>query len=177
MGASSTVPRRDRILASAEREFARHGSAGARMDRIAAEAGVNKQLLFHYFGSKAGLHQAVVESVAVRLDLSATGRTPAERLRVLLAQLLLAAADYQTLLSADWRASAADRAAQIIKDGQRQGYYRDDVDPMALAKLITAASFGWPAVVGRAGDGAQDELLDSFGAFIATVVSDYCTWR
>ena len=48
------------ILAAALREFARVGPAGARVDRIAAEAGVNKRMLYHYFGNKAGLYQALL---------------------------------------------------------------------------------------------------------------------
>jgi AcrR family transcriptional regulator len=48
------------ILAAALREFARVGPAGARVDRIAAEAGVNKRMLYHYFGNKAGLYRALL---------------------------------------------------------------------------------------------------------------------
>jgi AcrR family transcriptional regulator len=48
------------ILEAALREFARVGPAGARVDRIAAEAGVNKRMLYHYFGNKAGLYRALL---------------------------------------------------------------------------------------------------------------------
>jgi TetR/AcrR family transcriptional regulator len=178
MDLPTVPPRRDRILAAAEREFAIHGSAGARMDRIAAGAGVNKQLLFHYFGSKAGLQRAVVESVAARLDLSASrGRTPAERLRELVALVLPAAAEYHALLPDEWRQGAAARAEKIIADGQRQGYFRDDVEPAALAKLIVAASLGWASVPVESGSGTGSERQSQFGRLVAAVISDYCTWR
>jgi TetR/AcrR family transcriptional regulator len=49
------------ILAAAERVFARSGLAGARTDAIAAEAGVNKALLYYYFDSKEELYEAVLE--------------------------------------------------------------------------------------------------------------------
>ena len=49
------------ILAAAERVFARAGLAGARTDAIAAEAGVNKALLYYYFKSKESLYSAVLE--------------------------------------------------------------------------------------------------------------------
>jgi TetR/AcrR family transcriptional regulator len=49
------------ILAAAGRVFGKSGLAGARTDRIAAEAGVNKALLYYYFKSKEGLYEAVVE--------------------------------------------------------------------------------------------------------------------
>lgn len=52
---------RERILAAAERAFAGEGFAGARTDAIAAEAQVNKALLYYYFKSKESLYEAVVE--------------------------------------------------------------------------------------------------------------------
>src|SRR5215472_9862457 len=52
---------RAKILSAAERVFARDGLAGARTDTIAAEAGVNKALLYYYFKSKESLYEAVIE--------------------------------------------------------------------------------------------------------------------
>lgn len=49
------------ILAAAEAAFAKSGLAGARIDRIAVEAGVNKALLYYYFNSKEALYEAVIE--------------------------------------------------------------------------------------------------------------------
>src|SRR5215470_13917420 len=49
------------ILAAAEQIFAKAGQAGARIDEIAATAGVNKALLYYYFKSKGGLYEAVLE--------------------------------------------------------------------------------------------------------------------
>ncbi len=50
---------RERILAAAHRVFLRSGTAKARTQEIANEAGVNKALLHYYFGSKAALADAV----------------------------------------------------------------------------------------------------------------------
>src|SRR5271156_2630033 len=50
-----------KILAAAETIFARDGLAGARTDAIAAEARVNKALLYYYFKSKDLLYEAVIE--------------------------------------------------------------------------------------------------------------------
>ena len=50
---------RARLLAAARREFAAFGIAGARVDRIAAEAASNKAQIYHYFGSKEQLFDAV----------------------------------------------------------------------------------------------------------------------
>ena len=46
---------------SALREFGEKGFAGARVDTITQEAGLNKQLVYHYFGNKEGLFGAVLE--------------------------------------------------------------------------------------------------------------------
>jgi AcrR family transcriptional regulator len=51
---------RERLLAAATDEFARHGVAGARVDRIARAARANKQLIYAYFDSKDGLFDAVL---------------------------------------------------------------------------------------------------------------------
>src|SRR5215470_6986036 len=55
------VDTRATILAAAEQMFAKAGLAGARIDAIAAAAGVNKALLYYYFKSKGGLYEAVME--------------------------------------------------------------------------------------------------------------------
>ena len=54
---------RRKLLTAARREFASSGLAGARVDEIAARAGVNKQLVYHYFGDKDALYLAVLEWV------------------------------------------------------------------------------------------------------------------
>lgn len=53
---------RQRIVAAATVEFAAHGLAGARIDRIAERAGANKQLIYAYVGSKDQLFDAALEA-------------------------------------------------------------------------------------------------------------------
>src|SRR5438045_8715238 len=53
-----------RILDAAHAVFLRAGTAGARMQGIADEAGVNKALLHYYFRNKERLAGAVFERVA-----------------------------------------------------------------------------------------------------------------
>ena len=52
---------RIRILEAAKQEFAAHGLAGARVDRIAAKAGANKRMLYYHVGKKDDLYLAVLE--------------------------------------------------------------------------------------------------------------------
>src|SRR5690606_28637299 len=48
------------ILVAARAEFAERGFEGARVDAIAARAGANKRLLYHYFGNKEEVYRAVL---------------------------------------------------------------------------------------------------------------------
>ncbi|MEV5573069.1 TetR family transcriptional regulator [Spirillospora sp. NPDC052269] len=53
---------RKRIFEAAADEFATHGLAGARVERIAAAAQANKQAIYLYFGNKEALFGAVVRA-------------------------------------------------------------------------------------------------------------------
>src|SRR3954452_20229679 len=89
---SSNVPSSDRsaetrarILDAALSEFAANGLAGARTERIASAAGVNKALLYYYFDSKEKLYAAALEMIAVRIRDNSmkvffTDATPGERI-------------------------------------------------------------------------------------------------
>lgn len=56
----------ERILEAARKVFVRHGLAGARMQDIADEAGINKALLHYYFRSKEKLFETIFADVAGR---------------------------------------------------------------------------------------------------------------
>jgi TetR/AcrR family transcriptional regulator len=57
----------ERILRAAHTVFVRRGTAGARMQEIAAEAGVNQALLHYYFRSKDRLARAAFARAAGQL--------------------------------------------------------------------------------------------------------------
>lgn len=52
---------KDRLLRAASADFAAHGLAGARVDRIADAAETNKRMIYVYFGSKEALYDAVID--------------------------------------------------------------------------------------------------------------------
>jgi AcrR family transcriptional regulator len=56
---------RRRLLDAAAVEFAAHGIAGARVDRISAEAKVSKAQMYAYYGSKESLFDAVLADQVV----------------------------------------------------------------------------------------------------------------
>lgn len=58
-----------RILAAAEMEFAEKGLYGARVDRIAEKAQINKRMLYAYFGDKERLYKQVLAQVYKRMEL------------------------------------------------------------------------------------------------------------
>lgn len=63
---------RRRILDAATEEFAAHGIAGARVDRIAARSGMSKPMLYAYFGGKDRLFDAAFDDHV----LANVGRVP-----------------------------------------------------------------------------------------------------
>ena len=74
----NTEETRRRIKEAATAEFAEHGLAGTRMERIATRAGVNKERIYNYFGDKERLFTAVLSdemakmAAAVPLDWEST---------------------------------------------------------------------------------------------------------
>jgi AcrR family transcriptional regulator len=58
---------KERLLKAATEEFAAHGIAGARVDRIASLAQANKQLIYAYFGSKDELFDAALTASCTAL--------------------------------------------------------------------------------------------------------------
>lgn len=73
----------DAILAAAALEFAERGFGGARVDRIARRARVNKAMLYYHFGSKRDLYLEVVRdmlrAVGARARAIADGAGTAEQ--------------------------------------------------------------------------------------------------
>jgi TetR/AcrR family transcriptional regulator len=75
----------DRILAAAALEFAGRGFAGARVDRIARRARVNKAMLYYHFKSKDRLYRTLLRRMftlaAERMQtIGAAGASPAEKI-------------------------------------------------------------------------------------------------
>src|ERR1700755_777098 len=145
--ANGKTPQR-RKLAAARREFAASGLAGARVDEIAARAGVNKQLVYHYFGDKDALYLAVLEWVYEEIreqerKLNLEGLPPEQAIRKLVASSfdhLAAHPDFIVLLNDENRGGArhvrgsahleamhsplVKSVSQILHEGVRSGVFR-----------------------------------------------------
>ena len=76
---------RDRLLSAGAAEFAARGFAGAKVDRIAARARVNKAMIYYHFKNKAALYHEILAGVfrtiadAVETDIAAS--TPDAQIR------------------------------------------------------------------------------------------------
>jgi AcrR family transcriptional regulator len=82
----------ERLLAAAAHEFAAHGFAGARVDRIAARAKANKAMVYYHFGGKRDMYRTLLRQLFDRLSasLEEIGRsngTPTAQLRQAIAAL------------------------------------------------------------------------------------------
>jgi AcrR family transcriptional regulator len=82
----------DRILAAAAHEFAARGFAGARVDRIARRARVNKAMLYYHFGSKQALYRVLLRrtfaGAAERLrTIAETDQPPAKQIDLVIAAI------------------------------------------------------------------------------------------
>ena len=156
---------RERIYDAATKVFAQKGFDGARVDRIAAEAKVNKQLLYHHFGSKDGLFTAVLErayqsirtqEAALELD-SLRADKAILKLVEFTWRYYLANPDFIRLLNSENQlearhlkgsprtheinASHIAIAKKILARGRRERSIRRDIDTMQLNVNIAALGF------------------------------------
>lgn len=155
---------RMKILAAALREFADKGFDGARIDEIAIRSGVNKNMLYHYFGNKEQLFTAVLERVYDTLrsrqsDLSIRGMEPEEGMRRLVeftGKVWADSPDFLRLLSSEnlHQARHVRQSNKIIRmynplletinellaRGVEKGVFRKGVDPIDLYISISALS-------------------------------------
>jgi TetR/AcrR family transcriptional regulator len=156
---------RRKLLVAARREFARNGLAGARVDEIAAQAGVNKQLVYHYFGDKDAIYFAVLEwmydeIVQHERSFSVDGYSPDQAIRKLVQSsfdYLELHPDFVSILNDENRNDAAHVRnlahfadirtpllrifSRTLAQGVRQGLFRKGVSPEQLYISITALSY------------------------------------
>jgi TetR/AcrR family transcriptional regulator len=158
---------RELLLEAALDEFAAKGFAGARVQDIAARAGVNKQLISYYFGGKAGLYRATAQRW---LDIEASFASQDLPLEDLVVEYLRTVLDDPRLLrlliwdglstpvsepvEADEDAEAFDDVAEYRRR-QDSGEIADDLDPGLFLLAITgivAAPVVMPRVARRITD-------------------------
>lgn len=154
---STVATPRERVLAAALDEFARHGIAGARVDRIARAAKTSKERVYAYFRSKEELYVAVAADQLREVMDSAT-LDPAD-LPGYVGELFDFYAGHQDMLRlVGWsrlepnealvglgEAGAASLQAKLetIERGQREGVLDDAFEPVDILALLIHLSMGW----------------------------------
>ncbi len=153
------------ILAAARDEFAEHGLGGARMDRIAERAGLNKRLIYYYFEDKEKLFQAVLEQAYrdIRAEeenlhlLDLDPPTAVHRLVEFTWDYYLRHPEFITLLNSanlhrarhlaeskrarELNSPLIETLAAVLERGRRDGAFRGGVDPVQLYVSIAGLAY------------------------------------
>ena len=169
-------------------EFASRGFAGARVDRIAAVAHLNKAMLYYHFGSKERLYRATIQRtiglLADRMEaVAAAPGAPVDKLgtfidtfiRLGLSQpriaplMLREIAEGAAHIDADsvhLMLRVVGAMATIVREGQRSGEFRD-IDPL-MAYLTTV----WPIMVYLASGRIRQAVVSQSRTAVTTFSSD-----
>ncbi|WP_344971482.1 TetR family transcriptional regulator [Streptosporangium fragile] len=156
---------RAEILQVAQREFARHGYAGARVDEIAALTSTTKRMIYYYFGGKEQLYIAALEKAysevrAVERTLDVEHLAPVAAIRTL-AELTFdhhdAHRDFIKLVSienihqaehirksevlANLGAPVLDLISRILDAGRATGDFVTEADAVDVHMMISAFCF------------------------------------
>jgi TetR/AcrR family transcriptional regulator len=153
------------LLDAAVLEFTEFGFEGGRVDRIARHAGVNKQLVYHYFGSKEDLYRTTLEEVyrqirAREQELHLTDLEPLEAMRRLVGfsfDYLAEHPEFVALINDENRMEAShlktsDKVAEMhsplvrvveetLSRGVRVGLFTDRFDGVEVYLFIAALTF------------------------------------
>jgi AcrR family transcriptional regulator len=153
------------ILAAARDEFAEYGLGGARVDRIAERAGLNKRLIYYYFEDKEKLFQAVLEQAyrdirEEETKLHLLDLEPAAAVRRLIEftwDYYLAHPEFMTLLNSanlhkarhlqgsqrarELNSPLVETLAAVLERGRKEGSFRGGVDPVQLYISIAGLSY------------------------------------
>lgn len=156
---------RDRILRAATKVFAQTGFDGARVDAIAAEADINKERLYYYFGDKDGLFTAVLErgyrdlrEAEAQLQLDDLPASAAilqlveftwayyqkhpEFIRLLNSANQLEARHLKPLKTTkEINASHLSLMQRLVERGRKEGTVREGIDPVQLSINIAALTY------------------------------------
>jgi len=191
---------RDAILDAASAEFADHGFAGARVDEIAARAGVNKAMLYYRVGDKQTLYTAVLmrnfDRVSTALEQAATtdgsARERLEGVISALTRMVQRYPDHPRIVLREIASGAVNLPPEVLArmlevvdvvrgllaEGVAAGEFRD-LDPvLAHLTIVGAVVFlnATAPIRGRAAtlvpDSSLPEPTTDVAAFLSTLLLD-----
>jgi TetR/AcrR family transcriptional regulator len=156
---------RAKILEAARIEFVSYGLSGGRVDRIAEASGVNKNLIYHYFGSKDALYLEVLERIYADLrarqqDENLRNLPPVEGMKRLVSSTFDHFVDTPDLIrlmsienihyaehlknsrtTKQLYGGLLDTIRILLKRGQQQGVFRNNVDAIDLYLSISGLAY------------------------------------
>jgi AcrR family transcriptional regulator len=153
----ATVTPKERVLAAALSEFAEHGVAGARVDRIAKAAKTSKERVYAYFRSKEELYAAVAAD-QIQDVMDSTTLDPANLPGYVGELFDFYVAHPEMLRLVGWgrlepsetmacMGSAGQVSLQVklaaIAEGQAAGVLEDAFEPIDVLLLLVHLSMGW----------------------------------
>jgi TetR/AcrR family transcriptional regulator, fatty acid metabolism regulator protein len=187
---TAAAEKRELILTAAVRAFAQRGFESTRMADVAREAGVAYGLVYHYFGSKDAVLQAVFREAWGRLLAAVelaeeTGKTAPEQLELVVRIVLRVWRDEPDLVrllvrevtrgphisdELDEIGRAFASLERIVRRGQEEGSFQPEADARLAAWMLYGALeevlTGW--VLGRLPDdpaaaaAAEREIVATF---------------
>ncbi|WP_066360766.1 TetR family transcriptional regulator [Herbidospora mongoliensis] len=173
---------RQRLLDAALEEFAEYGIAGARVDRVAAVAGTNKAQIYHYFGSKDQLFDAVFNGIVERIvretpidahDLPGYAAALArgyeahpQVARLATWQRLERAGDPPVPLAVE----SMRHKVEVIAKAQAEGILTTEFPPGILMNLVLHLSLVWTAVNPESAAVVETVTPDERAHYVATAV-------
>ncbi|MCW2389631.1 AcrR family transcriptional regulator [Sphingobium sp. B11D3B] len=147
---------RQRILLAALEEFSANGFSGARIDRIIKIADVNVRMVYHFFGNKKGLLEAVLAEIfkerrqmlaqqpsnlSELLDSYFAGyAADRHRVRLLEWEALENGANEDGLSTFQDRRRVVEERIETLRQLQAEGNFAQGIDPQMLFLFCVALS-------------------------------------
>jgi AcrR family transcriptional regulator len=175
---------KERIIEAAFREFAEHGVPGARVDRIAKNAGCNKNLIYVYFESKEGLFATVLDQrlASAYANLEFTPEDLPDLARRVFDYVLANPDVYRLLAWATLERTAAlppsrksehDRKLPLIQAQQEAGAITVDSPPALILMAVMALATAWSPMFpfGETANPDSDLSTDTIREAVAEMVA------
>ena len=159
---------RARILKAGCELFAAAGFSGTRIDAIAARSGANKRMIYHYFGGKEALFEAVLRHRLADSPWSGEQEIEAEAARLIAWEGL----EWAEPIAAPDRAEAIRLFGRGLEARLRESRIREKVDPALLALVMVSARL-FPLVAPRFAaliDGDRPDFEMRYAALLAVLV-------
>ena len=194
----------ERILAAAETVFADKGLYGARIDDIAALAGVNKSMLYYHIGNKERIYEVIlhrhfkkiadalenalkdcedpIEGLRTVVDIHAAMFDSADKTPRTVAHELAGGSRHMTRTILDEYVRINSFTASIVRKGVESGLFRD-VDPskihimLAGTLLVMAINASFRTLLAQRMDQPPATMpsIDDMAEFLMDVILKYLT--